>query len=134
MDLEGMGKKVEGRNNVTYWFSWILAVWMVFEVLRSIFEIYEGNRDQFSEGLFAEDPRGKPIDQVPELNPQFHHKAEEKELLISSRQSRDDNGEKVLVVVEKPKDPATPGLPADYDSRPDICTYVQCYIEYWFCY
>lgn len=30
--------------------------------------------------------------------------------------------------------PNSPGLPCDPDANPDVCTYIQCYIEYWFCY
>jgi hypothetical protein len=74
LQLESEGRVVSGKNDVVYWFSWGLAVWMTFEVLRSIYEIYEGNRDQFEAGLFAEDPRGKPADQVPERQKIYQQK------------------------------------------------------------
>jgi hypothetical protein len=103
---------------------------MTFEVLRSIYEIYEGNRDQFDEGLFAEDPRGKPIEQVPERQRKIGHEShrdnENQTLLGTARsgaeqQNQFQNHKKEEEVVAKPN---SPGLPCDPDAHPDVCTYI----------
>ena len=58
VDLEAEGKVVTGRNNITYWFSMALAIWMTYETAKSVWEIYTGNRDEFA-GLAETDPRLK---------------------------------------------------------------------------
>jgi hypothetical protein len=56
IELEERGHVVDGRNDIVYWISMSLAIWMTWETIRSIWEVYTGNRDTFSM-LHAEDPR-----------------------------------------------------------------------------
>lgn len=58
VDLEAQGKVVTGRNNITYWASMALAIWMTYETAKSVWEIYTGNRDEFG-GLAETDLRLK---------------------------------------------------------------------------
>jgi len=44
-DLEDDGSVVTGRNDVVYWFSMLLALWMNYEVAMSCFELLMGNKD-----------------------------------------------------------------------------------------
>jgi len=105
---------------------------MTFEVARSVYEIYEGNKDQFDEGLFAEDPRGKPIEQVPERQRRVAHESytdtENQTFLGSARKSgaeqqnqTQNHKKEEEEVVAKPN---SPGLPCDPDAHPDVCTYI----------
>ena len=105
IDFANQGRIVEGRNDVVYWFSMALAIWMIFEVTRSVYEIYVGNRDHFY-GMPLTDP-------------------DEKDQTISP--------ENVQKTLEHTKE-MTSELPPDPDCNPDDCQYLACYIEYWFIY
>jgi len=105
IDFANQGRLVEGRNDIVYWFSMMLALWMIFEVTRSVWEIYVGNRDHFY-GMPLTDP-------------------DVKDQTISE--------ENVKRTLEHTKE-MTSELPPDPDCNPDDCQYLACYIEYWFIY
>lgn len=111
IDFANQGKIVEGRNDIVYWFSMALAIWMIFEVARSVYEIYTGNRDHFHE-MPLHNPDEKNHHQIVESSK--HKKIEE------DKEEEDEHSE--------------PALPADPDCNPDDCQYIACYIEYWFIY
>ena len=63
VDLEDSGKNVTGRNDVVYWFSMLLALWMNYEVAMSCIEFFTGSRDALN-ALPQNDMRaagGKPV-------------------------------------------------------------------------
>jgi hypothetical protein len=106
VDLEDKGHVVTGRNSVVYWFSMALALWMTYEVAKSVWEIYTGNRDEYP-GLVDTDPRLSP-----------------KKIQVAQTEIKQRKRFKVM--------PGNPGLPPDPDANPDDCQYIACYVEYWF--
>ena len=107
IDLANQGKIVEGRNDIVYWFSMALALWMIFEVARSVYEIYVGNRDHFYD--------------MPLTDPD---NTDSHQLLEKKKEIQKDHNE----------EESEPALPADPDCHPDDCQYIACYVEYWFIY
>lgn len=101
VDLEDEGKTVSGRNDTVYWMSMILAIWMTFEVARSCYELFEGNRDIMKE-LPKEDSRIKEgQQQVPNTG--------RSDVSVNSTQ-------KIAVKTNR---------------TPDNCTYDALYAQYW---
>jgi hypothetical protein len=68
-DLEDQGKVVSGRNDVVYWFSMLLALWMNWEVAKSCFEFIVGSTNVLT-NLPEKDPRktNRQQGQRPTLN------------------------------------------------------------------
>jgi hypothetical protein len=100
VDLEDEGKTVTGRNDVVYWFSMMLALWMNYEVAMSCLEFIEGSRDVLND-LPQEDQRVKGgHQQVP-------------------------NTGRSTTTVE-----STPAEPVKTDRAPENCTVDAMYNEY----
>lgn len=60
LDLAGEGKNVDGRNDIVYWFSFLLAIWMCYDILfNSLGELFLGNK----RGL-RNFPKHKPLKQI----------------------------------------------------------------------
>ncbi len=140
LEFEREGKVVTGRNDIVYWMSWALALWMTFETARSIWEVYTGNRDSYCYFL-QNDPREtrkqleaqagitdkKGYEQVS-LEEKKDKKAIEEELqkkINADLKARD---------ISVGENHWGSDHPADWDAHPDDCQYIAVYIEYWFIY
>ena len=55
LDLEAQGITVDGRNDIVYWISMALALWMFYETMKELVLIGFGNCERF-EHLLPEDP------------------------------------------------------------------------------
>lgn len=138
LELEAEGKVVDGRNDIVYWFSWALAIWMTFETARSVWEIYTGNRDSYCYFL-QNDPR--------ELRKQLGlagtARTDYEKVAITEGRNNNDIEIEFQRKIQEDLDARDisvgeahwgSDLYPDLDSHPDDCQYISVYIEYWFIY
>jgi hypothetical protein len=99
---------------------------MTWETIRSIWEVYTGNRDSFP-GFCQEDPRIKKI--ADSNNGGLNGYSQ-----VAIVSHRDNTLPSKIEEKPEPHPHAGLQLPPDPDANPDDCQYICMYIEYWFLY